>query len=88
LGELPGVARLLGAPHMPITPTFPLLGPLGAIPLPSRWRIAFGEPVALGGLGPEAADDRATVLEISEQVRDRIQSMVLTGLTERQGAFR
>jgi 1-acyl-sn-glycerol-3-phosphate acyltransferase len=88
LGELPGVARLLGAPHMPITPTFPLLGPLGAIPLPSRWRIAFGEPVALGGLGPEAADDRATVLEISEQVRDRIQAMVLTSLIERQGAFR
>jgi 1-acyl-sn-glycerol-3-phosphate acyltransferase len=88
LGELPGVARLLGAPYMPITPTFPLLGPLGAIPLPSRWRIAFGEPVALGGLGPEAADDRAIVLEISEQVRDRIQAMVLTGLIERQGAFR
>jgi 1-acyl-sn-glycerol-3-phosphate acyltransferase len=88
LGELPGVARLLGAPYFPITPTFPLLGPLGAIPLPSRWRIAFGEPVDLSGLAPEAAEDRATVLELSEELRDRIQGMVLENVIERQGAFR
>jgi 1-acyl-sn-glycerol-3-phosphate acyltransferase len=87
LGELPGVARLLGAPHVPITPTFPLLGPLGAIPLPSRWRIAFGAPVDLANLGPGAADDRATVLELSEEIRDRIQAMVLQNVIERQGAF-
>jgi 1-acyl-sn-glycerol-3-phosphate acyltransferase len=88
LGELPGVARLLGAPHVPITPTFPLLGPLGAIPLPSRWRIAFGAPVDLAGLGPDAAEDRGTVLEVAEAVRARIQAMVHEGLIERQGAFR
>jgi 1-acyl-sn-glycerol-3-phosphate acyltransferase len=88
LGELPILARLLGAPYMPVTPTFPLLGPLGAIPLPSRWRIAFGAPLELGGLGPEDADDRATVLEIAEDVRSRIQGMVYDNLIERQGAFR
>jgi 1-acyl-sn-glycerol-3-phosphate acyltransferase len=88
LGELPGVARLLGAPYFPITPTFPLLGPFGAIPLPSRWRIAFGEPIDLSALGPEAADDRATVLEVAEEVRERIQGMVYDNLIERQGAFR
>jgi len=82
LGELPGVARL------PVTPTFPLLGPLGAIPLPSRWRIAFGAPMDLGGLGPEAADDRGTVLEIADEVRDRLQGMVLEQLIARPGAFR
>jgi 1-acyl-sn-glycerol-3-phosphate acyltransferase len=88
LGELPGVARLLGAPHIPITPTFPLLGPLGAIPLPSRWRIAFGAPIDLAGLGPGAAEDRGTVLEVAEAVRARIQAMVHQSLIERQGAFR
>jgi 1-acyl-sn-glycerol-3-phosphate acyltransferase len=88
LGEVPGVAKLLGAPYFPLTPTFPLLGPFGAIPLPSRWRIAFGEPLDLGALGPEAADDRATVLEVAEDVRDRIQGMVYDNLIERQGAFR
>ncbi|WP_445149145.1 lysophospholipid acyltransferase family protein [Baekduia sp. Peel2402] len=88
LGEIPGVARLLGAPYFPITPTFPLLGPFGTIPLPSRWRIAYGEPIDLSGLGPDAADDRATVLEIAEDVRERIQGMVYDNLIERQGAFR
>jgi 1-acyl-sn-glycerol-3-phosphate acyltransferase len=88
LGEVPGLARLLGAPYFPITPTFPLLGPFGAIPLPSRWRIAFGEPIDLTALGPEAADDRATVLEVAEEVRERIQGMVYDNLIERQGAFR
>jgi 1-acyl-sn-glycerol-3-phosphate acyltransferase len=88
LGEIPGVARLLGAPYFPLTPTFPLLGPFGAIPLPSRWRIAYGAPLDLSSLGPEAADDRATVLEVAEEVRERIQGMVLDNLIERQGAFR
>ncbi len=88
LGEIPGVAKLLGAPYMPITPTFPLLGPFGAIPLPSRWRIAFGAPMDLTALGAEAAEDRATVLEVAEDVRSRIQAMVYDNLIERQGAFR
>ena len=88
LGEIPGLARLLGAPYMPVTPTFPLLGPLGMVPLPSRWRIAFGEPIDLSALGPEAADDRAVVLEVAEEVRERIQGMVYDNLIERQGAFR
>jgi 1-acyl-sn-glycerol-3-phosphate acyltransferase len=88
LGEIPGVARLLGAPYMPITPTFPLLGPLGAIPLPSRWRIAFGPPIDLGARDPADADDRAAILEVAEDVRQRIQGMVYENLIERQGAFR
>jgi 1-acyl-sn-glycerol-3-phosphate acyltransferase len=88
LGELPVVGRLLNAPYVPITPTFPLLGPLGVIPLPSRWRIAFGEPFDLSGLGPEAADDRGRVLELAEAVRERIQSMVYNQLIARSGVFR
>jgi 1-acyl-sn-glycerol-3-phosphate acyltransferase len=86
IAEMPALARLFGAPYMPITPTFPLLGPLGAIPLPSRWRIEFGAPIDLGR-GPEAADDRALVLELSEQVRDRVQLQVFDNLVQREGAF-
>ena len=87
IGEIPGVARIVGAPYMPLTPTFPLLGPLGAIPLPSRWRIEFGQPLDLTGYGPEAADDRRTVLELADDIRDRIQTMVYDNLTRREGAF-
>jgi 1-acyl-sn-glycerol-3-phosphate acyltransferase len=87
LADLPGAGRLLGAPYVPVTPTFPLLGPLGLVPLPSRWRIAFGEPIDLARHGPEAADDRALVLEVAEDVRARVQRMVHDELVLRGGAF-
>lgn len=84
LGELPLVGRLLGAPYVPITPTFPLLGPLGLVPLPSRWRITFGAPIDLGDADPE---DRARVLALSDEVRTEIQEMLYAGLVAREGAF-
>ena len=36
IGDLGPLARLLGLPYFPITPTWPLLGPLGLVPLPSK----------------------------------------------------
>jgi 1-acyl-sn-glycerol-3-phosphate acyltransferase len=87
LAEAPLLARLTGAPYMPITPTFPWLGPLGAIPLPSRWRIEFGEPIDLSSYGPDAIADRGLVLEIADAVREQIQAMVYEGLVRREGAF-
>jgi 1-acyl-sn-glycerol-3-phosphate acyltransferase len=81
------LARLLGAPYFPITPTFPALGGLGAVPLPSKWRIEFCSPIDLSAHGPEAAEDRATVLELSEQIRETIQQAVLDNLVKRGSAF-
>ena len=87
LAELPVVARLLRAPYVPVTPTFPLLGPLGLVPLPSRWRIAFGAPVDLGGHGPRDADDARARARAAEAVRARVQEMVYDELVQRGGAF-
>jgi 1-acyl-sn-glycerol-3-phosphate acyltransferase len=87
IGELPLVARMLRAPYFPVTPTFPLFGPLGAIPLPSRWRIAFDEPMVFDNLAADAAEDRAKVFALAEEVRDRIQAKVFENLVEREGAF-
>jgi 1-acyl-sn-glycerol-3-phosphate acyltransferase len=87
LGESRLLARLLGAPYFPITPTFPALGAAGAVPLPSKWRIEFCPPIDLTGFGPEAAEDRASVLEISEQVRETIQERLLENLVKRGSTF-
>jgi 1-acyl-sn-glycerol-3-phosphate acyltransferase len=87
VGESRLLARATGAPYFPITPTFPLLGPLGAIPLPSKWRIAFGEPIRTDTFGEDAAEDRALVFELSERVRDEIQRMVYENLVRRGSAF-
>ena len=87
LADVRPLAKLIGAPYFPITPTFPALGPLGAVPLPSRWRIEFGEPIETASFGPEAADDRRLVLELAEHVRETIQERLLTGVFERGSAF-
>jgi 1-acyl-sn-glycerol-3-phosphate acyltransferase len=87
LADLPLVARLIGAPYFPVTPTFPLLGPLGVVPLPSKWRIEFLDPIETASYGPEGADDRALVLELSERVRERIQQALYANLVKRGPAF-
>ena len=87
LGESRLLARLTGAPYFPFTPTFPWLGAAGAIPLPSKWRIEFCEPIDLSEYGPEAAEDRTLVFELSERVRDTIQEKVLENLVARGSAF-
>jgi 1-acyl-sn-glycerol-3-phosphate acyltransferase len=87
LADLPWVARLIGAPYFPVTPTFPLLGPLGVIPLPSKWRIEFLDPIETASYGPEGAEDRTLVLELSERVRDQIQQALYANLVKRGPAF-
>jgi 1-acyl-sn-glycerol-3-phosphate acyltransferase len=87
LAESRLLARLVGAPYFPITPTFPALGLLGAVPLPSRWRIEFCPAIDVSGYGPEAADDRALVFELSEHVRETIQEKLFENLVHRGSAF-
>jgi 1-acyl-sn-glycerol-3-phosphate acyltransferase len=81
------LARALGAPFVPITPTFPWLGALGLIPLPSKWRIEFCDPIDISGYPPEAAEDRRVVFELSEQVREIIQVKLYENLVKRGSAF-
>jgi 1-acyl-sn-glycerol-3-phosphate acyltransferase len=87
LADLPALARLIGAPFFPVTPTFPWLGPLGAVPLPSKWRIEFCEPIETASYGPEAAADRALVLELTERVRGIVQQALYANLVRRGAAF-
>ena len=81
------LAKVLGAPFVPITPTFPWLGALGLIPLPSKWRIEFCDPIDISDFGPDAAEDRRVVFEISEQVRETIQQKLYENLVKRGSAF-
>ena len=83
LGEATLLARLTGAPFFPLTPLFPWLGPAGAIPLPSKWRIEFCEPIETASYGPEAAADRSLVLELAERVRSTVQETLYANLVKR-----
>nr|WP_253772013.1 lysophospholipid acyltransferase family protein [Goodfellowiella coeruleoviolacea] len=87
IGDIKALARLLGLPYFPVTPTFPLLGPLGAVPLPSKWYIEFGEPIPTDGFGEGAADDPMLVFNLTDQVRETIQQTLYRLLTQRRNVF-
>lgn len=86
LGNIKPLARLLGLPYFPVTPTFPWLGPLGLVPLPSRWIIEFGEPVHTEDL-TDQADDPMAVLELTDAVRERIQESLYRLLVQRESTY-
>jgi 1-acyl-sn-glycerol-3-phosphate acyltransferase len=87
LGNLRTVARTLNLPYFPVTPTFPWLGPLGLIPLPSKWIIEFGTPIETSSFGEGAADDPMLVFDLTDQVRESIQQSLHVLLRERGPAF-
>jgi 1-acyl-sn-glycerol-3-phosphate acyltransferase len=87
LADVPALARVIGAPFFPVTPTFPWLGPLGVVPLPSKWRIEFCDPIDTAHYGPDAASDRGLVLELTEQVRETVQQAVYANLVRRGSSF-
>jgi 1-acyl-sn-glycerol-3-phosphate acyltransferase len=87
LGNLRTVARLIGLPYFPVTPTFPWLGPLGLVPLPSKWLIEFGEPIPTADLSSAAADDPMLVFNLTDQVRETIQQTLYRLLMQRRSVF-
>ncbi|MDQ3787212.1 MAG: acyltransferase family protein [Actinomycetota bacterium] len=87
IADIKPLAKLLGLPYFPVTPFFPLLGPLGAIPLPTKWRIDFGAPVRTDLASPDAADDQAFVLDVAAEVRETIQRTLNSMVAERESVF-
>jgi len=85
LGNAERAARKLGLPYFPLTPLFPWLGPLGAIPLPSNWIIEFSAPVPAGD--GTTTPDEGRVAELASQVKDTIQGRIDTLVAERGPAF-
>ena len=88
VGNIPALARLLGIPYVPITPLFPWLGPLGLVPLPSKWLMEFGEPIRTDEYDAGAADDPMLVFNVTDQVRETIQQSLYALLVERESVWR
>jgi 1-acyl-sn-glycerol-3-phosphate acyltransferase len=87
IADLRILARVGGLPYFPVTPSFPWLGPLGLIPLPSRWLIEFGEPIDLSGYGEDAWQDAMLVFELTDLIRHTIQEMLYRNLRDRRHPF-
>lgn len=76
------LAKLLKVPYVFVTPFFPFLGPLGAIPLPVKIDLWFGEPRTFEG-DPDGPDDE--IQELVEVVKDDIRALIREGLANRAG---
>ncbi|MFC9837080.1 lysophospholipid acyltransferase family protein [Rhodococcus sp. NPDC127530] len=87
IGELGTLARLLGMPYFPVTPLFPHFGPLGLVPLPSKWYIEFGKPIVTDTYDAAAADDPMELFEVTDHVRETIQQTLYRLLAKRRNVF-
>jgi 1-acyl-sn-glycerol-3-phosphate acyltransferase len=87
LTYLEWLSRPLGIPMLPVTPTWPWLGVLGLIPLPSKWSIRIGKPIRFNESAPARANDYLIVSLLSERVRSTIQRQIDQQLAERSSVF-
>jgi 1-acyl-sn-glycerol-3-phosphate acyltransferase len=87
IGNVKPLARLLRLPYFPVTPTFPLLGAVGALPLPSKCIVAFGEPIPTVQYDRAAATDDRAVVALADEVRATVQKMLRSYLVKRRTVF-
>lgn len=87
VGKSETVGKLFGLPYFPITPLLPLTGPLGLVPLPTKWFIWFGKPLEITRYGPEAAQDEILVNRLKEETRATIGGMIYDILKTRKSVW-
>jgi len=87
IANWPELAATLKLPYFPVTPFFPWLGPVGAIPLPSNWIIEFCDPVPTDGFTADQWEDPDVVMELADKVKDTIGTKIDELLAERGPAF-
>jgi 1-acyl-sn-glycerol-3-phosphate acyltransferase len=81
------MARPLGVPYLPFTPTLPWLGPLGLVPLPTKWKIRFGTPIDFSNYRKADADNDELVHELAQGIKTIIQQMIDEMLAERKSLW-
>jgi 1-acyl-sn-glycerol-3-phosphate acyltransferase len=82
LANVDALAKLLRMPAFPIIPQ--LLLPGGQLPLPTKYRLWFGEPMRFSG---DPDDDDSIIEEKVWLVRQTIQSLLNRALKERRHIF-
>jgi 1-acyl-sn-glycerol-3-phosphate acyltransferase len=81
------MSKIIGFPYFPISPTWPWLGLLGFVPLPTKWHIDFGEPIPMNGYGSDSAENLVLISQLTDQVRNIVQEMIFKRLAQRRSIF-
>ena len=85
IGRAESVGQALGMPYVPITPFFPALGLLGALPLPTKWSIRIGRPIRVMPGEEDTQAQRARREAV--RVRRTLQGMVTRLERRRRSVF-
>ncbi len=81
------LAKLLKMPNFPVTPFWPLFGPLGTLPLPSKYRIIFGRPMDFSQYDEETINDPEMLKQLVEKVKSEVKNLINIGLDMRPMPF-
>ncbi|MFN8596163.1 MAG: lysophospholipid acyltransferase family protein [Anaerolineae bacterium] len=81
------MSKVTGMPYFPISPTFPWLGLLGFVPLPTKWYIDIGEPIPMDQYPAKSEQNLMLVSQLTDQVRNIVQNMILQRLAQRRSVF-
>lgn len=88
LSKVSWLAKPLGLPYIPITPTLPWLGLAGLIPFPTKWTIDFGAPIDLSAYAPgELERDRVALNRVNEELRAAVQGLIDARLQSRKSVL-
>jgi 1-acyl-sn-glycerol-3-phosphate acyltransferase len=87
VAQSPTLARLTGFPYFPLSLRFPWFGPLGVVPLPSKWYIDFGEPILTEDYDPDTSENLVLVSRLADRVRNVVQQMINDRLKKRRAVF-
>jgi 1-acyl-sn-glycerol-3-phosphate acyltransferase len=87
LAKSPLIAKAIGFPYFPISVTWPWLGLLGFVPLPTKWFIDFGEPISLDGYSDDAVNNLVLISQLADQTRNIVQQQIFNRLAKRRSIF-
>ncbi len=87
IGRSGQIGKALGAPYLPITPFFPLLGPLGLIPLPTKWTIVFGNRICLYRESRFRGTAQGDFEAMADRLRRTVQILLRRQLGRRTSIF-
>lgn len=87
LGYANWLGKMVGLPIFPLTLTFPWLGLLGTIPLPTKWYINFGKIIKYDQYDESVLKDNVIINRLNQELRATIQEMVDSLLKKRRSVF-
>lgn len=81
------LGKLVGISHLPVSFTFPWLGLLGLVPLPTKWFIDFGQPFLPQNNTSNVMGESILMTQLAEKTHRTLQHMVNKRLAKRRSVF-